>query len=67
MHDSLLEVAEYIKTLQKRQNCLIYSPEEKGFITKEDLLQQASLLKRMITVSICWTRLINARNYRGIC
>ena len=49
-HDSLLEAGEYIKTLQKRQNCLIGSPEEiafrKGYITKERLLQQATLLKK---------------------
>lgn len=49
-HDSLLEAGEYIKTLQKRQNCLIGSPEEiafrKGYITKESLLQQATLLNK---------------------
>ena len=49
-HDSLLEAGEYIKTLQKRQNCLISSPEEiaytKGYITKESLIAQASILKK---------------------
>lgn len=49
-HDSLLEAGEYIKTLQKRQNCLIGSPEEiafrKGYIGKDKLLQQALILKK---------------------
>ena len=49
-HDSLLEAAEYIKTLQKRQNCLIGSPEEiayrKGYISTEKMIQLASLLKK---------------------
>ena len=49
-HDSLLEAAEYIKTLQKRQNCLIGSPEEiayrKGYISTEKMIQLASLFKK---------------------
>ena len=49
-HDSLLEAAEYVKTLQKRQNCLIGSPEEiayrKGFISKADLQKQASITSK---------------------
>lgn len=49
-HDSLLEAGEYIKTLQKRQNCLISSPEEiaytKGYITKDSLIAQAQILKK---------------------
>ena len=49
-HDSLLEAGEYIKTLQKRQNCLISSPEEiaynKGYITRESLIAQAQVLKK---------------------
>ena len=49
-HDSLLEAGEYIKTLQKRQNCLIGSPEEiayiKGYISREKMLQLTSLLKK---------------------
>lgn len=38
-NDSLLEASEYIRTLQRRQNCLISSPEEIayrcGYINKE--------------------------------
>ena len=49
-HDSLLEAAEYVRTLQKRQNCLIGSPEEiayrKGYISKADLHEQASLMSK---------------------
>ena len=49
-HDSLLEAAEYVRTLQKRQNCLIGSPEEiayrKGYISKADLQKQASLMSK---------------------
>lgn len=49
-HDSLLEAGEYIKTLQKRQNCLIGSPEEiaysKGYISRDKLIQQATLLRK---------------------
>ena len=47
-HDSLLEAAEYVKTLQKRQNCIICSPEEiaynNGFITREELIKLADMM-----------------------
>ena len=40
-HDSLLETASFVQTIEKRQGMLICSPDaiayEKGWITKEDL------------------------------
>ena len=37
-----------MKTLQKRQNCIICSPEEiaynKGFITREELIKLADMM-----------------------
>ena len=43
--DSLLEAAEFVKTVQKRQGIVISSPEEiaynNGWISKEQLLQAA--------------------------
>jgi len=43
--DSLLEAAEFVKTVQKRQGIVISSPEEiaynNGWISKEQLLQSA--------------------------
>ena len=42
----------YIKTMQKRQNCLIGSPEEiayrKGYISTEKMIQLASILKNFL-------------------
>ena len=44
-HDSLLEAADFIRTIEKRQNLKVSCPEEisflNGWITKSDLLAQA--------------------------
>ncbi|MDA9971806.1 glucose-1-phosphate thymidylyltransferase RfbA [Planktomarina temperata] len=44
-HDSLLEAANFIRTIEKRQNLKVSCPEEisymNGWITKAELLQQA--------------------------
>jgi len=44
-HDSLLEAADFIRTIEKRQNLKISCPEEisflNGWITKAELLKQA--------------------------
>ncbi|NOX74529.1 MAG: glucose-1-phosphate thymidylyltransferase RfbA [Alphaproteobacteria bacterium] len=44
-HDSLLEAADFIRTIEKRQNLKISCPEEisylNGWITKAELLRQA--------------------------
>ena len=44
-HDSLLEAADFIRTIEKRQNLKVSCPEEisylNGWITKAELLQQA--------------------------
>jgi glucose-1-phosphate thymidylyltransferase len=49
-HDSLLEAASFIATLQKRQGLQVACPEEiayrQGWITAEQLLQQAEPLKK---------------------
>lgn len=49
-HDSLLDAASYIRTLEKRQNCQICSPDEiayvKGYITKEQLRINAKSLEK---------------------
>ena len=43
--DSLLEAAEFVKTVQKRQGIVISSPEEiaynNGWISKEQLIQES--------------------------
>jgi len=43
--DSLLEAAEFVKTVQKRQGIVISSPEEiaynNGWVSKEQLIQAA--------------------------
>jgi len=48
-HESLLQAAEFIQTIQERQGLMISCPEEiayrKGNITKEQLLVQAQRLK----------------------
>ena len=44
-HDSLLEAADFVRTIEKRQNLKISCPEEisflNGWITKTQLLQLA--------------------------
>jgi glucose-1-phosphate thymidylyltransferase len=49
-HDSLLEAASFIATLQKRQGLQVACPEEiafrQGWISAEQLLQLADLLKK---------------------
>jgi len=49
-HDSLLEAASYIATLQKRQGLQVACPEEiayrQGWISAEDLLKLAEPLKK---------------------
>jgi glucose-1-phosphate thymidylyltransferase len=44
-HDSLLEAADFIRTIEKRQNLKVSCPEEisylNGWITKSELLEQA--------------------------
>lgn len=47
-HDSLMEAAAYIRTLEKRQNCQICCPDEiafeRGYITREQLRENAQPL-----------------------
>ncbi len=47
--DALLEAAEFVRIVQKRQNLIISSPEEiayrNGWITREDLLKEAKKYK----------------------
>jgi glucose-1-phosphate thymidylyltransferase len=49
-HDSLLEAAGFIATLQKRQGLMVACPEEiayrQGWISAEDVLQLAAPLKK---------------------
>ena len=49
-HDSLLEASNFIQTIEKRQGLKIACLEEiayrKGFISKDELLKQAELLKK---------------------
>ena len=49
-HDSLLEASNFIQTIEKRQGLKIACLEEiayrKGFISKNELLKQAELLKK---------------------
>lgn len=49
-HDSLLEAASFIATLQKRQGLMVACPEEiafrQGWISSEDLLKMAMPLKK---------------------
>lgn len=51
-HDSLLEAAGFIATLQKRQGLMVSCPEEiayrQGWISKEDVLKLASPLKKNV-------------------
>ena len=48
-HESLLEASQFIQTVEKRQGlkvgCLEEIAFEKGFITREQLLNQAKTLK----------------------
>jgi glucose-1-phosphate thymidylyltransferase len=48
-HDSLLDAAGFISTLQKRQGLMVACPEEiayrQGWITTEDVLKLATPLK----------------------
>lgn len=50
--DALLEAAEFVKIVQKRQNIIIASPEEvayrNGWITKEDLMKAAERYKNSL-------------------
>ncbi len=49
-HDGLIEAANFVQTVQKRQGLKIGSPEEiayrKGWITKEELVQLAQKFKK---------------------
>jgi len=49
-HDSLLEAAGFISTLQKRQGLMVACPEEiafhQGWITEQDVEKMAQLLKK---------------------
>jgi glucose-1-phosphate thymidylyltransferase len=49
-HDSLLDAAGFIATLQKRQGLMVACPEEiayrQGWITSEDVLKLAAPLKK---------------------
>jgi glucose-1-phosphate thymidylyltransferase len=49
-HDSLLDAAGFIATLQKRQGLMVACPEEiayrQGWITTEDVLKLATVLKK---------------------
>ncbi len=49
-HDSLLDAASFIATLQKRQGLMVACPEEiayrHGWISKEQLIQLASQLMK---------------------
>jgi glucose-1-phosphate thymidylyltransferase len=49
-HDSLLDAASFIATLQKRQGLMVACPEEiayrQGWITAEDVLRLAKPLKK---------------------
>ncbi len=51
-HESLLEAASYVHTLQDRQGLLIGSPEEtafrRGFIGDKELIKQAEKLKKSV-------------------
>jgi len=44
-HDSLLEAADFIRTIEKRQNLKVACPEEisflNGWISKDEMLKQA--------------------------
>jgi glucose-1-phosphate thymidylyltransferase len=50
--DALLEAAEFVRIVQKRQNIIIASPEEvayrNGWITKEDLLKAAEKYRNSV-------------------
>jgi glucose-1-phosphate thymidylyltransferase len=49
-HDSLLEAAGFVATLQKRQGLMVACPEEiayrQGWISAEDVLRSAAPLKK---------------------
>ena len=49
-HDSLLQAASFVETIEKRQGLKIACPEEiayrKGYITSEELQELAELLKK---------------------
>ena len=49
-HDGLLEAANFIETIQKRQGLYVACLEEiayyKGYITEEDLLVEGEALKK---------------------
>jgi glucose-1-phosphate thymidylyltransferase len=49
-HDSLLDAAGFIATLQKRQGLMVACPEEiaylQGWITLEDVLKLAAPMKK---------------------
>ena len=56
-HDSLLEAASFIATLQKRQGLQVACPEEiafrQGWINSEQLAALAEPMKKNIMGSIC--------------
>ena len=58
-YDSLLEAAEFIRVLQRRQGQLIAAPEEiafhNGWIDAEQLKAQAAGSARRSTARACWT------------
>ena len=49
-HDSLIETASFIQTIEKRQGMLVGCPEEiafrKEWITAEELLKQADIFNK---------------------
>ena len=56
-HDSMMEAASFIATIQKRQNLKVACLEEiayrMGYINKEKLVELAQPMKKMIMANIC--------------
>jgi glucose-1-phosphate thymidylyltransferase len=56
-HDSLLEAASFVQTLERRQGLRIACPEEvayqQGFITNDELLRSQKSLGTALTENIC--------------
>lgn len=57
-HESLLEAAQYIETVQRMQNLQVANLEEiayrMGYITKEDVHNLAQPLKKTNTENTCF-------------
>jgi len=58
-YDSLLEAAEFVRVLQRRQGQLIAAPEEiafhNGWISGDQLTEQAERFRKTHTACGCWT------------